>query len=151
MPFLLRKILSNPYFRQRPPKSTGRELFGRSLAEDIIRRNGGAKGADILCTLTHLTARSIYDAYARFILPVHEVERVVLAGGGARNDFLVELLKRLFGEIPVVLIDEFGISAEAREALCFAVLANETLSGNPSNVPSATGAAYPAILGKISF
>ena len=151
MPFLLRKMLSNPYFRQRPPKSTGRELFGRSLAEDIIRRNGGAKGADILCTLTHLTARSIYDAYARFILPSNVVERVILAGGGARNGFLVELLKGLFGEVPVVLIDEFGIPAEAREALCFAVLANETLSGNPSNVPSATGAAYPAILGKISF
>jgi anhydro-N-acetylmuramic acid kinase len=65
--------------------------------------------------------------------------------------FLVDLLRELFGEVPVVLIDEYGIPAEAREALCFAVLANETLSGNPSNVPSATGAAHPAILGKISF
>jgi anhydro-N-acetylmuramic acid kinase len=151
IPDLLQKMLVNPYFKQRPPKSTGRELFGRGLAEDVIRRNGGVNGADILCTLTHLTARSIYDAYIRFVLPVHGVERVILAGGGARNGFLVELLRELFGEVPVVLIDGFGIPAEAREALCFAVLANETVSGNPSNVPSATGAAYPAILGKISF
>lgn len=151
IPDLLQKMLVNPYFKQRPPKSTGRELFGRGLAEDVIRRNGGANDADILCTLTHLTARSIYDAYVRFVLPVHGVERVILAGGGARNGFLVKLLRELFGKVPVVLIDEFGIPAEAREALCFAVLANETLSGNPSNVPSATGAAYPAILGKISF
>ena len=148
---LLQKLLVNPYFKKRPPKSTGRELFGRPLAEDVIRRNRGAKGADILCTLTHLTARSIYDAYVSFIFPTQRVEKVVLAGGGARNGFLVELLRSFFGDIPVVLIDEFGIPAEAREALCFAVLANETLSGNPSNVPSATGAAFPAILGKISF
>ena len=117
----------------------------------MIKRNGGAKGEDLLCTLTHLTAMSIYDAYARFILPSHVVYMVILAGGGARNGFLVELLKGLFGKIPVVLIDEFGMPAEAREALCFAVLANETLAGNPSNIPAATGAVYPAILGKISF
>lgn len=151
LPDLMQKMLVNPYFKQMPPKSTGREQFGRSLAEDIIKQNRGAKGADILCTLTHLTARSIYDAYARFVLPTHRVERVILAGGGARNGFLVELLRGLFGDIPVDLIDGYGIPAEAREALCFAVLANETLSGNPSNVPSATGAAYPAILGKISL
>lgn len=151
LPDLLQKTLANPYFRQRPPKSTGRELFGQGLVEDIIMSNRDAKGADILCTLTHLTARSIYDAYARFVLPVNGIERVILAGGGARNSYLVELLRGLFGDVPVVLIDEYGVPAEAREALCFAVLANETLSGNPSNVPSATGAAYPAILGKISF
>ena len=151
IPVLLDKLLSHPYFKMKPPKSTGREVFGKEMAEKILKVHLGAKKEDILCTLTHLTAESIYGAYKRYVLPRHRLDRVLLAGGGAKNGFLVALLRGLFKDMPVGLTDEAGVPVEAREALCFAVLANETLLGNPSNVPGATGARHPAVLGKISF
>ncbi|MGA2193234.1 MAG: anhydro-N-acetylmuramic acid kinase [Nitrospirota bacterium] len=146
---LLTELLSNPYFRQKPPKSTGRETFGRDLVENIIRRHKKANIQDILCTLTHLTAESVRLAYEKFVFPRHKVDRVILAGGGVRNNFLAELIGGLL-PVPVGLTDSCGIPAEAREALAFAVLANETVAGNASNVPGATGANTPAVLGKIS-
>ena len=117
----------------------------------MVKENRGARKEDIISTLTHLTARSVFEAYRRFVLPRHRIERIVLAGGGARNAFLVSLLKGMFEGIPVMVSDELGVPVMAREALCFAVLANETACGKPSNVPSATGARFPAVLGKISL
>jgi anhydro-N-acetylmuramic acid kinase len=151
IPDLLDSLLRNPYFKKKPPKSTGRELFGRELAGDIIKTSRYKKKEDIICTLTHLTARSIHKAYADFVFPRYEVDKIILSGGGARNDFLVSLLSRLFDGTPVVKMDELGIPGQAVEALSFAVLANETASGNPGNVPAVTGAANGAVLGKISL
>ena len=195
LPDLLPELLNHPYFKKKPPKSTGRELFGREMAQTVINKAKGAKAEDIVCTLTHLTARSIYNAYRDFVFPVTRVDTVALAGGGARNKFLFELIRGLFNNHPhplslspqgrgksgldsrlrandvsflpspfkgrgaggegyapdVILIDDLGVPAEAREALCFAILANETVSGLPSNVPAVTGAGRPAVLGKVSF
>jgi len=152
IPKLMQKLVANPYFKKKPPKSTGRETFGKALAEKIVAEHRAARKEDILCTLTHLSAMSIRAAYDDFVFPAHgKLDRIALCGGGAGNDFLVSLLRRLFEGIPVIDIEELGVPAQAREALCFAVLANETMSGNPGNVPSVTGAGSGAILGKINL
>ncbi|HEY3346168.1 MAG TPA: anhydro-N-acetylmuramic acid kinase [Nitrospirota bacterium] len=151
IPEMLRELQLEPYFKKKPPRTTGRELFGREMVQRLVAKYQKASKEDIIRTLTELTAWSVRDAYERFVFPKHNLDRLVLAGGGARNGFLVSLITERFPEVPVLLSDELGIPAEAREALCFAVLANETVCGTPSNVPAATGAKSKAILGKISF
>lgn len=144
---LLNRLLKHPYFSKKPPKSTGRETFGEALARGAA---GGRKKADVVSTLTHLTARSIRNAYEEFIFPHFGLDEIILAGGGTKNKYLVGLLKGLFRPIKVALIDEYGIPSAAKEAMSFAVLARETLSGRPSNLPGATGASRPVVLGKIT-
>jgi len=151
IPELLDFLLANPYFSQVPPKSTGREEFGRGMVEDIISRYPGARLEDMLCTLTNLTALSIRRAYEEFVLPYTTLNRLAVCGGGAKNLYLMSLLKGLFDGLPVVTTDELGVPSQAREALCFAVLANETVSGRPGNLPAVTGATKFAVLGKISL
>ncbi len=146
---ILQNLLEHPYFSLPPPKTTGREVFGPELVRKLISATPPEHRADMLATLTALTARSIKMSYDRFVFPEAVVDEVILSGGGCRNDYLVELLRELFAPVPVRLSDEFGVPADAKEAIGFAVLANETISGNPSNVPSATGASHPVVLGKI--
>lgn len=148
---LLSNMLSNPYFGKKPPKSTGRELFGPDMAARIIKENSGLRPADIVCTLTHLTARSIKDAYERFVFPKARPDKLVVCGGGAKNRFLTSLIAEQFQGIRVTGPEELGIPAQAREALCFAALANETLFGLPGSLPGVTGASRPSVLGKISL
>jgi anhydro-N-acetylmuramic acid kinase len=99
--------------------------------------------------LTAFTARSIKKGYDDFVQPKTSIDEIILSGGGCRNDYLLESIRGLFGSIPVKTSDEFGIPADAKEAIGFAVLANETICGNPSNVPAVTGASRPVVLGKI--
>ncbi|MGC2424029.1 MAG: anhydro-N-acetylmuramic acid kinase [Nitrospirota bacterium] len=148
---MLRDLLHEPYFNKKPPKSTGREQFGVILAEELLKKYRREKEEDIICTLTALTAESIFLAYEKFVFPKYGIDRVLLAGGGAKNKFLVKLLRERFGSLPVEFTDNAGVPSQARESLAFAVLANETISGKPSNVPGATGARRGAILGKISM
>lgn len=148
---LLRKLLGHSYFRKRPPKSTGRELFGKLFLCEAFRmlKGTGTPPEDIVCTLTVLTAFSIRDAYKKFILPRYPLKEIILTGGGARNRFLVGLLREAFRGIKISMIEEYGIPYHAKEALSFAILANETLSGRPSNIPKATGAKKDVVLGGI--
>jgi anhydro-N-acetylmuramic acid kinase len=148
---MLQSLMLKPYFAKKPPKSTGREQFGATLAEELLKKYRREKEEDIICTLTALTAESIFLAYKRFVFPRYCIDRILLAGGGAKNKFLVKLLREKFGSLPVEFTDDAGIPSQARESLAFAVLANETISGRPSNVPGATGARREAILGKISL
>jgi len=138
------------YFARRPPKSTGLEEFGsrrleRWLAEDpeLLKR-----GADVVATLTELTAETIADAYAELLPDCPKLDEVIVCGGGARNPVLMDALARR-ASARVRTIDEFGIVTEAKEALSFALLALATLDGVPSNVRGATGARRGAVLGKI--
>ncbi len=155
---LLRELMAHPYFKRRPPKTTGREEFGLELAKAILARAKARKmpGPDLMATLATFTARSIAQAYARFL--EGRVDEAILCGGGTRNQTLVTMLKqemmRAFAgrrrpAPAVVLMDDFGISADAKEAVSFAILAWETVHGRPGNVPSATGASHRAVLGKI--
>lgn len=148
---LLLKLLANPFFRKKPPRSTGREAFGAEMAGRLVLDNPSIRGEDMLCTLTHFTAVSIHRAYEDFVFPHARPDRLVLCGGGSRNGFLVSLLKGLFAGTEIVGSEALGIPAQAREALCFAVLANETLTGNPGSLPGVTGAATGSVLGKISL
>jgi anhydro-N-acetylmuramic acid kinase len=146
---LLRKLLSNPYFKKKPPKSTGRETFGRELLNKILKSRLASE--DLIATLTHFTALSIKDAYDRFVFPGCKIDEIVLSGGGTKNKYLVGIIRELFSPVKVSLIDDYGIPAQAKEALSFAVLANETLSGKPSNLPMVTGASKKVILGKLTL
>jgi anhydro-N-acetylmuramic acid kinase len=151
---IVNRLMRARFFRQPPPRTAGREEFGREYAKNFLRLCRGAAKADIVATATALTAKSIADAIQRFVLPRHKSYReLIVSGGGANNAALLALL---LGEIAPLGLqlrfsDEFGVPTEAKEAVAFAVLAHETWHRRPSNVPSATGAKRAAILGKISY
>jgi anhydro-N-acetylmuramic acid kinase len=152
---VLTRLLANPFLRAKPPKTAGREEFGRDFVREFLRECGRAGKQDVVATATALTARSIADAIDRFVLRKTKgsFQELILSGGGAKNATLVGMLKQNLAPIGVVVrfSDEFGLPSEAKEAIAFAVLAYETWHRRPSNIPSATGARRPAILGKISY
>jgi anhydro-N-acetylmuramic acid kinase len=147
-------ILREPFFLAKPPKTAGREEFGREFALAFLRRCGRIGKPDVVATATALTARSIADAIQRFVVRAgHSYSEFVVSGGGASNPTLLAMLAnelRPHG-LAVRLSDEFGLPSAAKEAVAFALLAYETWHRRPSNVPSATGAKRAAILGKISY
>jgi anhydro-N-acetylmuramic acid kinase len=146
---MLRELMAMPYLKKRPPKSTGWEIFGPGLLDGLIKGRN-LKPEDIMATLAYFTAQSIGQAYRRFVLPACDIKLAVFAGGGTANSFLMELIMQELAPVDVRLSDEFGVPADAREAMSFAILARETLRGRPSNVPAATGASKKAILGSIT-
>ena len=146
---LLRRLMRHRYLRKPPPKSTGREQFGAAFASALLDGAAGLPPADLLATATAFTAASIRDACERFVRPRGAIAEVIASGGGCHNRTLMALLAERFAPVPVRTSDELGIPADAKEAVAFAILAHETLAGRPGNLPSATGARRPAILGKI--
>jgi anhydro-N-acetylmuramic acid kinase len=156
---VIKQLLRAPFFRQKPPRTAGREEFGREYAARFLQLCGDASKVDIVTTATFLTARSIADAIERFVLPrfsgsqKRRSHEIIVSGGGAKNPTLIAMLRQELEPlaIRVRFSDEFGLPAEAKEAVAFALLAYETWHWRPSNVPSATGAKRPAILGKISY
>ena len=147
-------ILRAPFFQRRPPKTAGREEFGREFASDFLRRCGRAPKADVVATATALTARSIAVALRNFVLRRSAAYReLIVSGGGANNPALLAMLANELSPLGISLrlSDEFGLPSAAKEAAAFALLAYETWNRRPSNIPSATGAQRPAILGKISY
>lgn len=149
----LAELLTEPYFTQEPPKSTGRERFGAAFVDRLVTacysRLDDPRPHDFLANATALTALSVYQAYARFIRDRNAIDALVVSGGGMHNDFLMERLANAFAPIPVRTAVDYGLDADAKEALCFAVLAHETMNGVPTSLPAVTGARRPAILGKI--
>jgi anhydro-N-acetylmuramic acid kinase len=149
---LLLRLMREPYLLKKPPKSAGREQFGEAYARSLIawgnRHHAGP--ADLVRTATVFTSLSIADAFRRFILPRTKVDELIVTGGGARNPLIVAQLAASLPGIEIVPPTRFGVPPEAKEAFAFAVLAHETYHGRPSNVPSATGATHPVILGKIA-
>ena len=151
---LITNTLRQAFFKHRPPKTAGREEFGRDFVEKFLRRCRGAKPADIVATATALTAASIADALRRFVLPGRAGYReFIVSGGGSKNATLMAMLANALTPLGLQLrfSDEFGLPSEAKEAVAFALLAYETWNRRPSNVPSATGAKKPIILGKIAY
>jgi anhydro-N-acetylmuramic acid kinase len=147
-------ILRGPFFRRTPPKTAGREEFGREFAQAFMRRCGRVAKADVVATATALTAQSIGNAIRKFVVKRNRVYgEFIVSGGGAKNPTLLAMLANELRplEISLRLSDEFGLPSAAKEAAAFALLAYETWNGRPSNVPSATGARRAAILGKISY
>jgi anhydro-N-acetylmuramic acid kinase len=151
-------ILKRDFFRKRPPKTAGREEFGREFVQEFLRHCKGAPKADIVATATALTARSIADAVERFVIKSAHPSRdffheMLVSGGGVKNATLISMLTKGLSPLGIRLrlTDEFGLPSQAKEATAFALLAYETWHRRPSNVPSATGAKRPAALGKISY
>lgn len=144
---LLEGLLADPYFALEPPKSTGREHFGRQIL-DAHRQALSRLGIEDGCaTLAAFTVQPLADAIRRYGA---DRSRVILGGGGSRNPAVVKMLRDTLGEtVPVELSDDFGISADAKEAVAFAILGYETLRGRPANLPRVTGARAPAVLGSI--
>jgi anhydro-N-acetylmuramic acid kinase len=145
---LLTELHRHPYLSQPLPKSTGRETFGRSFVYPLLTRFEGRMD-DLLATLTRFTAEAIARSY-REMLPALPDE-VFVSGGGALNPTLMRHLVELLAPIPVTTSATLGVDPEAKEAIAFAVLANQTLFGEPGNIPAVTGAVGPRVLGKISF
>jgi len=148
-PNLLEWMLRHDYFKKKPPKSTGREVFGEVFVREFLSQAKEQKPEDLIATATEFTAQSIHRQYTRFVRPGMKATQIVCSGGGAHNKALVRRLKTLFAPAHVVASETLGISSDAKEAILFAVLANETINEHPSNIPRSTGAARPVILGKI--
>jgi anhydro-N-acetylmuramic acid kinase len=162
----LERFLNDGFFREPPPKTAGREQFGREFlhacrplraSKAAGKASSTATGAvekrDVIATATALTARSVALAIERFVLPKGDYSQLIISGGGARNPTLVVWLTKEARRLGLNLrsSDEFGIPSSAKEAVAFAVMAYETWNRRPSNVPSATGAKRAVVLGKISF
>ncbi|NLM55287.1 MAG: anhydro-N-acetylmuramic acid kinase, partial [Firmicutes bacterium] len=147
---LLQELMRHPYFEEKPPKSTGRELFGREFSERLLQESR-CSPEDLVATVTAFTAESIADQYRRFVLPFTEtIDRVVVAGGGSRNPTLLRMIQERVG-CPVYVHDDFGISSDAKEAVAFALMAVAAVERRANNVPRATGAYRRTVLGKIVY
>ena len=145
---VLRDLLSMKYFRQAPPKSTGRGLFNAELAQSVVWRVPQAN--DCLATLTALTAHSISDAIGRYWPVSNSPGRVIISGGGVYNQALMQMLQQLLRGADVLQSGDLGIDPDFKEAIAFAWLADRTIQQLPGNLPSATGAERPVILGNIT-
>lgn len=145
---LLAELLAHPYYSRTPPKSTGRELFGRPYVEELVKRYPGiGKEWDcLIATMTVLTARTITDAIKKWVLP-HGVDEMVVTGGGSRNPTLMKMIRGMLPDVQVSTGEVLGVDPDAKEAVAFAALAWAHLNGRPANVPEATGAQGPRLLG----
>lgn len=153
---LLAEMMSHPFLKRRPPKTTGREEFGEMIVRRVLAsaRRLRLRDADLVTSVTAFTAASIADAYKRFVFPnlsANDLSRleIVLGGGGAKNPTLISMLRERVGVGTVLTHEDLGLPSSAKEALAFAIMAHETLQGKPSNVPSVTGARRATVLGKI--
>lgn len=149
---LLAELLDDEYFREPPPKSTGRERYGAAYAAELVRRGSelGLAGNDIVATATSLTARSIGNAYHDFFADAAFPDECIVSGGGARNPALMQMLVEAIDPVPVTDLSALGWDPDAKEAAAFAILAHLHMSGRPGNLPSVTGAAGPRVLGKLT-
>ena len=148
---LLQRLLNDdPFLQKRPPKSTGSEYYGDSFLAEVAAAHGHYD-AGLIATLTEFSARSLARALADFVAGEQPVAEIILAGGGVKNPELRRRIEANVAPAAVRVSDELGVPADAREAMVFAVLANEALLGNATAVPRVTGARHPVILGRLAF
>lgn len=143
----IHSMRGHPYFRKSPPKSTGLEEFGEKFLNRYLGRSFRRRPLDVLATLTHFSALTIFEGLRRFAPSPIEV---VVSGGGAKNLTLMNHLKELFLPVPVRSIEESGIPAQAKEPIAFAFFALRALQGKVNHLPVATGARQACILGKLT-
>ena len=147
---LINEWLKHPFFHLLPPKTTGRETFGNTFAMECLEacRKHELVENDCIATLTELTVQTIADYIKRFGTRQNPIDTLYVSGGGVHNQTIMRRLGELLASTSVEPVDNSGISADAKEAIAFAILANESLHGNAGNLPSATGASVRKILGK---
>ena len=149
---LLSWLMSHPYITQSPPKTTGRETFGTIFAERVLNKANqlGLSPYDTIRTVTAFTVESIVQNYEKFVFPYGKIDEVILGGGGTFNKTLVDMLKKRIYPIKVSTHKEYGIPPQAREALTWAALGDETMCKTPSNLPHITGAKKRILQGSIT-
>jgi len=148
---LLAWLMEHAFVRKTPPKTSGREDFGSEFAAQVLdqAREWKIESEDLIATATAFTAESIAANYREFILPRGPVHDLVLGGGGSYNTTLRRMLSERLPGPSYLLHEDLAVLGRAKEAIAFAILANQTAMGLAGNVPHATGALGPAILGKI--
>ena len=148
---LMEQLKKDSYLSLVPPKTTGREVYGSNYTHQLLNQYNTCNSEDIIATLTWFTAYSIAENYRRFILDKHDVKKVILGGGGAHNASLRYFLANELPGIAVLTQEDLGYSSDAKEAIAFVILGNETLHHQFSNVPKATGAKQKVILGNVTY
>ncbi len=148
---LLARLMRDPYFRKKPPKTAGREQFGEPYVRRILTwaKQHGARPADLVRTATAFTSASIADALRRFVPRGVRIDELIVAGGGAKNSLLMAEIAALLRGVDVVPASKLGVPLQAKEAFAFAILAYEAYHGRANNLPSATGANRPVTMGKL--
>ena len=147
---LLERLLDDPFYAQPPPKSTGRERYGAAFVAQLLAwADAQATPEDLIATAAMLTVESVHAAYRRLVEQQHPLGVLIAAGGGTHNRWIMQRLAERFAPVPVRSIKDYGLDPDAKEALCFAVLAHEFLNGVPTNLPSVTGARRATLLGKL--
>jgi len=156
---VVRELIRHPFLRRRPPKTAGREQFGKEFVARFLRLCGRAAKEDMVATATALTAYSIGDAIRRFVLTEpgdavpYKFRDYIATGGGAKNRTLMRMIESQVRPLGLRIRDaeDFGVPSVAKEAVAFAVLAYQTWRHQPGNIPSATGAKRAVVLGKVSY
>lgn len=150
---VLEETSRNPFFGRKPPKTAGREEFGREFVKEFLKRCGNAAKADIITTATALTGMSIALALKKLVQAKGGFQDYLVSGGGVANESLMSMLAMGASGLGLNLYrtDDFAVPSQAKEAMAFAALAYQTWHRQPSNIPSATGAKRPVVLGKISY
>jgi anhydro-N-acetylmuramic acid kinase len=143
----LKRWLRHPYFKQKPPKSTGRELFGEPFFNKAIQEMRGLSQFDVVATFTEFTARSLALNYQSHLPSAPD--KIILAGGGAANPSLVRAIQKHFS-CKILTSDELGWPVQAIEPAAFALLAFLRLNKRPGNLPQTTGANRAVLCGQIS-
>lgn len=148
---LLEKLMEDPYLAQTPPKTTGREYYGAAYVDRIMAeaQENGISPQDLMATVTAFTAQTIRLSIERFF--PRKPDRLIIGGGGSMNKTLVGEIARALPECRVLTNEDLGYDSNAKEAVAFAVLANEAIFGQCNNVPRVTGAKNPVVMGKISL
>jgi len=150
-PDLLAVLVAHPFFKTRPPKSAGREEFGAAFAERAAAwaKRSAVRAEDLLHTVTVLTPVTVVDAIRRWVEPRMRLDEVIVSGGGTHNPLMMEQLRAGLAGISLLPSAMWGVPEDAKEAFAFAVLACETFHARPANLPGATGARRPVVLGKL--
>ncbi len=148
---LLNFLLEDEYYSKMPPKTTGREMYNDAFIENLLNKAASLNVSfpDIICTTTAFTAKTISLA-----IKDHApcpIDRLIIGGGGSKNATLVQFLKESLPECEVLINEDIGLNSDSKEAIAFAILANETLNGNANNALGATGASHRVVMGKVSF
>lgn len=151
IPSLAAELKEHPYFNLEIPKTTGREMFGEHFTKSILEKYHSCEPNDLIHTFTWFTAYSIAYHYKKYLISEYGLKKCIIGGGGAYNSYLLELIRNEIPEVTVMTQEDHGFSSEAKEALAFVILGNQTYHRSPSNVPSATGAKKSVILGQITY
>jgi len=150
---VLAEMIKHPYFAKEPMKTTGREMFGKTYADEWIDRMlaDGMAPNDIVATFTAFTALTIADSYRAFIMREHAIDEVIVSGGGAKNGALMRMLQELLPETRVAASEAIGIDGDAKEALAFALMGAAFIDGEPNNLSKVTGASRATVMGKLAM